>query len=197
MEPIRLVPPASPHRRTTEDTRDDWRTPPRVASPIIERFRFSGDAAADAVNALAPCWIDEQTDALKSSWQPLGRRVWMNPPYSKTHEFMRRARLESESGRIVVCLVPATTDVKWFRLEVMPHAQEIWFYAGRISFISPQTGLAVAGNPVGSMLVVFNGPQSYAGARIGMLCSKTGLPISSKDGQFWRRTKTIQQDLFT
>ena len=187
---------SAPHRKTTEDTRDDWQTPPRIAEPIIHRFGFTGDAAASATNSLAPSWLTKEDDAVVASWQTLGKRVWLNPPYSKTHLFMRRARVESQRGATVVCLVPSTTDVKWYHADVLPYAQEVWFYAGRISFISPVTLSPVSGNPVGSMLVVYHGQQSYAGARIGRLCSKTGLPTTEPDKHFWRRCQHGQVDLF-
>ena len=180
----------TPHRKTTDETRDDWRTPPRVAAPIINRFRFTGDAAASAVNSLAPVWLDEYQCSLKSDWSVLGSRVWLNPPYSMTHQFIRKARIESQqNNRVVVCLIPSTIDVKWFHHEAMPYAQEVWFYSGRISFIHPDSSQPVSGNPVGSMLLVFNGRQSYAGPRLGTLCSKTGLPVTEADGHYWRRNQ--------
>lgn len=180
----------TPHRKTTEQTKNDWRTPPKVAAPIINRFRFTGDAAASAVNTLAPVWLDQARCALKSDWSDLGSRVWLNPPYSMTRQFIKKARLESQNhGRVVVCLIPSTIDVKWFHAEAMPYAQEVWFYSGRISFIHPESSKPVTGNPVGSMLLVFDGRQSYAGPRLGTLCSKTGQPIEQADSHYWKKNE--------
>ena len=178
-----------PHRKTTEGSRDDWQTPPWVMVPLMERFRFTGDAAASATNSVASSWLSKEDDSLACSWDTLGRRVWLNPPYSQTKHFIQRAEQESRAnGRLVVCLVPSSMCVPWSHM-ARQTAQEIWFYRSRISFISPLTGEALPANPIGSMLLVFHGRQSYAGYRDGSLCAKTGLPFVSSDRIYWARNR--------
>ena len=156
--------------------------------PISSRFKFTGDACADAVNTFAPEWIDAEQDALTSSWERLGSSVWMNPPYSKAKQMVRRARMMSlENGCTVVCLVPATADVEWFHEYALKHASELWFYRGRIGFVDPETKRPILGNPVGSVLVVFNGPQCHAGPKVGALCARSGKPINEADIFYWER----------
>ena len=177
------------HRKTTKNSRDDWQTPPWIIGPLMRRFRFTGDAAACATNSIAPNYLTELENSIFFNWESLGNRVWMNPPYSKTKHFMRRAYEESQQNqRLVVCLVPSSMCVPWAH-EARATAQEIWFYRSRIAFISPTTGEALAANPIGSMLVVFHGKQSYAGYRDGSLCAKTGLPITKEDLIYWRRNR--------
>lgn len=176
------------HRKTTEASRDDWQTPPHISRPLIERFKFTGDCAASAVNTVAPQWIDEERDSLLSSWSSLGDRVFCNPPYSKVGFFIKRAQKEAKANRrLVACLVPATPGNLWFHNWAISHAREIWFYRGRISFLSPVDGEPMPANPVGSVLVVFNGTQAFSGPRIGSLCAKSGLPVHDADQWYWRR----------
>ena len=182
-----LAPPDQPHRQVRASTRDDWRTPPALMRTWLDRWRFTGDACADAVNTWAQVWIDQRTDALRASWEGLGPRVWMNPPYSQANAFMRRARtVSADLGVQVVALVPSTMDVRWFHEDAAPFASELWFFRGRISFVDPVTIKPTSGNPVGSVLVVFDGRQSHAGPRVGRLCSLTGKPTNEGDGYYWR-----------
>lgn len=177
------------HRQKTNGSRDDWQTPPWVMVPLVKRFKFTGDAAASATNSVAPAWLSEADDSLTCSWDSLGARVWMNPPYSQTKHFIARAEQESrQNGRLVACLVPSSMCVPWSHL-ARSTAQEIWFYRSRISFISPITGEALPANPIGSMLIVFHGEQSYAGYRDGSLCAKTGLPFNQEDRIYWFRNR--------
>jgi formate dehydrogenase maturation protein FdhE len=49
--------------------------------------------------------------------QPWKGRVWMNPPYSQVGAWMAKARAEVDAGNaeLVVCLVPARVDARWYR----------------------------------------------------------------------------------
>ncbi len=175
------------HRRTRATTRDDWRTPPILIKPISERFRFTGDACASASNAYAPEWLSQEDDALTASWERLGPSVWMNPPYSLSKLMVARARRMSAALSIrVVVLVPSTTDVAWWHEDVMPYASELWHYRGRISFVDPVKLQPIQGNPVGSVLVVFDGQTDRQGPPVlGSLCSKTGRPINEAQARHW------------
>lgn len=176
------------HRQIRKSTRDDWRTPPVIMSPILDRFRFTGDACASALNTWAPEFFTEEDNALIKSWKQLGPVVWMNPPYSMANEFMRRARLQAfEHGLTVCALLPSTMDVKWWHEDAITHAAELWFYRGRISFLDPVEVKPVTGNPVGSVLVVFRGNERIPQARIGQLCSVTGRPFSRSDVRYWNQ----------
>lgn len=71
----------------------------------------------------------------------------MNPPYGR--QIGKWVKKASESRAIVVCLLPARTDTKWFHDYVLGKA-EIRFVKGRIKF-----GNAKAGAPFPSMVAVF------------------------------------------
>lgn len=76
---------------------------------------------------------------------------WMNPPYgSEIILWMKKAYEESLKKSIVVCLVPARTDTKWFQDYAMK-AAEIRFIRGRLKF-----GNGANSAPFPSAIIVFN-----------------------------------------
>ena len=188
-----------PHRAKGKDPkRDLWRTPPEIFAPLFDRFRFALDAAASASNCLVPIYIDEARDSLAIGWKsagydpiPEGSAAWLNPPYSATLAFLRKCVQEADEGLVVVALVPATVDVRWFHECVLGVASEVWYYTGRLAFVHPETGKPVSGNAAGSMLVVWTpeGP-SWAGTRFGSLCHVRGTPVRPEDVAFWNSRLT-------
>ena len=83
----------------------------------------------------------------------MGGVVWCNPPYGREIGLWVKKAYESahESGGIVVMLIPARTDTKWFHDYVL-HRAEIRFIAGRLKF-----GGAKNSAPFPSMVVIFRG----------------------------------------
>jgi phage N-6-adenine-methyltransferase len=159
----------TPHRKTTDASRDDWRTPPGFAERACAPYRIALDAAASEASALAPDYIDAHQDALLMPWYPRSRPfqsgecVWCNPPFSLLHGpggFVER--MASEARRLtvpVIALLPGVIDVAWFHDYVIGGAypaDEVIFVRGRLSFIHPTSGLPVSGNPVGSMIAKWN-----------------------------------------
>jgi hypothetical protein len=58
----------------------------------------------------------------------------MNPPYGRDMgKWVRKAYEESQRGALVVCLVPARTDVAWWHDWAM-HKAEITLLRGRMKF---------------------------------------------------------------
>lgn len=128
--------------------RDDWETPQEFFDRLNDQYHFTLDAAASAANAKCERYYTKEDDALSKSWS--GERVWLNPPYGrKIGEWVRKAWEESQAdGTMVVCLIPARTDTKWFHDYCLNG--DIKFIRGRLKF--------VGGNgdaPFPSMLVIF------------------------------------------
>jgi hypothetical protein len=86
-------------------------------------------------------------DGLKQDW--LGT-CWMNPPYGREIGlWVKKAFDESKKhGSIIVCLVPARTDTKWWHDYAMK--ADVKFIKGRLKF-----GGAKHGAPFPSALLVF------------------------------------------
>ncbi len=73
-------------------------------------------------------------DALSRPWR--GRTVFVNPPYGRElGAWMAKAREEHLSGRagLIVALVPARTDTRWWH-ESIAGAADVWMLRGRLSF---------------------------------------------------------------
>lgn len=107
-------------------------TPPEFFAGLNERFKFQLDAACLSSNCLCRNGLcqDEGRDGLLEPWIP--GPVWLNPPYSNTGTWLRKAA--TEGRRVTVaCLVPADTSTKWW-WEAVQYADEVWFVHGRLRF---------------------------------------------------------------
>ena len=127
---------------------EEWETPQYVFRALDSEFHFEVDVCATSQNAKCKTFFDVTVDGLKQEWSPF--RCWMNPPYgSKISNWVRKAYQESQSGALVVCLLPARTDTKWWHHSAMK-AGEIRFIEGRISF-----GQGKQSAPFPSCVVIF------------------------------------------
>lgn len=150
---------------TPPEHRDSWRTPPELFAGINAEFRFSGDVAASAANALHQRYLTEQQDALQIDWlQHFGTGfVWCNPPYSNITPWVEKASQECANGIGTVMLVPADTSVGWFNMARQACTEVRFITGGRLSFIRADTGKPVSGNNKGSMLIIWNPYRPAAG----------------------------------
>lgn len=118
--------------------RDLWTTPAPVVAYAAHRYAGGGfdlDVAASSINAKAPHFYDARADGLAQPW--FGR-VWCNPPYSSIEPWVRRAAetVEDGSASVVVMLVPARTDLRWWA-HAVARAWKVEHIRGRIKFIAP------------------------------------------------------------
>lgn len=115
---------------------EEWGTPRELFWILDREFHFSLDPCAAKGNAKCRKFFTKADDGLKQNWS--GERVFMNPPYGKTIGcWMRKARLEAENGALVVCLIHARTDTRWWHEHVNKIADEIRFIKGRLKFERP------------------------------------------------------------
>lgn len=90
---------------------DQWSTPQDFYDKLDKVFHFTLDPCADDNNAKAPSYYTKADDGLSRSWD--GERVFMNPPYGREiGEWVEKA---SKTVGLVVCLVPARTDTRWWQ----------------------------------------------------------------------------------
>ncbi|KKM02068.1 hypothetical protein LCGC14_1788200 [marine sediment metagenome] len=147
--------------------RQDWATPWSVFNELNAEFRFTLDPCASAGNAKCKQYFTEEDNGLTQSWT--GHTVFMNPPYGKDiKDWVYKAKTESHlrthvnkliaetsypSGKrtIVVGLLPARTDTRWFHDHVYGKSQ-IRFLKGRIKFEG-----ATNSAPFPSMVVIWGG----------------------------------------
>ncbi|MEO1280149.1 MAG: phage N-6-adenine-methyltransferase [Pseudomonadota bacterium] len=131
-----------------------WGTPPRLFQALDRIYEFCLDAAANDQNALCDWYFTREKNALEQDWSSYGR-VWLNPPYGREIvHWMKKAYLESKNGALVVCLVPARTDTRWWHDWVAGKAR-VTFLRGRLKFVDQfddQSGTA----PFPSAIVIYD-----------------------------------------
>jgi DNA polymerase-1 len=140
-------PPAAPVHFLSQSC--EWATPQDLFDALSARFGpFTLDACATADNAKCAAYFTRSDDGLSQPWTG---RVWCNPPYGRGIGLWLKKALESvrdRSAELVVCLVPARTDTKWWHDYAAEG--EVEFLKGRIHFNG-----AASGAPFPSALVVF------------------------------------------
>lgn len=111
-----------------------WATPPEIFAPLNAEFNFTLDPCATASSAKCAAFFTEADNGLAKSWA--GERVFMNPPYgAEIYAWTRKARDEARNGALVVGLLPASTDLKWWHEDVVGFA-EVRYIRGRVRFLT-------------------------------------------------------------
>ena len=128
---------------------DLWATPRDFFDRLNDEFRFTLDPCTNGVNAKCSKFYTEKENGLVQDWS--GERVFMNPPYGRViGDWIRKAYEEgAKENTIVVALIPARTDTKYWHDYVMK-ADEIRFVKGRLKF-----GDSKNAAPFPSAVVVF------------------------------------------
>lgn len=128
---------------------DLWSTPQDFFDELDSEFHFTLDACALPENAKCDQYFTPEQDGLKQKWTGM---VYCNPPYGrKIGKWVEKAYLSIENGgaNIIVMLLPARTDTKWFHNYIYGKA-EIRFIKGRLKF-----GGCKNSAPFPSMVVIF------------------------------------------
>ena len=128
---------------------DLWETPQDFFNELDAEFHFTTDVCATPENAKCGYFFTPEVDGLSMAW--VGR-CWMNPPYGKEiGKWVKKASNEVKRGvPLVVCLLPARTDTRWFHDYIYGKAQ-IRFVRGRLKF-----GGSKNSAPFPSMVVIFS-----------------------------------------
>ena len=110
---------------------DSWSTPQTLKDKLNEEFDFDD---------FDPCPLNDNpdSDGLQIEW---ASKTFVNPPYSKLGStkknglgWVEKAHQEAQKGKLVVMLVPARTDTKWFHEIVLENGYEVRFLKGRLKF---------------------------------------------------------------
>lgn len=124
----------------------EWSTPRELFAELDAVFDFTLDPCASDGNATCARYFTKADDGLKQSWD--GERVFMNPPYGRDiGKWMQKA---ASAKALVVCLVPARTDTRWWQDYVVDEKAFVHFVRGRLRF-----GNAKASAPFPSAIVVY------------------------------------------
>ena len=109
---------------------DLWSTPQDLYDKLNEEFNFTLDPCATAENHKTDKYFTKEDDGLLQDWS--NERVFMNPPYGR--EIGKWVKKACESNTLVVCLLPARTDTRWWHDYVIAKACEVRFIKGRLKF---------------------------------------------------------------
>ena len=131
---------------------DQWATPQYLFDQLDREFHFDLDVCADETNHKCARYFDRSMNGLEQEWTGT---CWMNPPYGREiGKWFEKANLSARGGgAVVVCLLPARTDTRWWRDHVM-EATELRFIQGRVRF-----GNADTGAPFPSVIAIFGTPR--------------------------------------
>ena len=126
---------------------DEWYTPQWLFDLLDEEFHFDLDPCSTHENAKTILHFTMEDNGLEKNWG--GPRVFCNPPYGRgIGKWVQKGFQEAQNGAVVVMLLPASTDTKWFHDYCLKG--EIRFVRGRLRF-----GGSSVNAPFASMVVIF------------------------------------------
>ena len=126
-----------------------WATPQGFFDELNQEFHFTLDVCAIPENAKCKDYFTPDVNGLIQKWSGI---CWCNPPYGREiANWVKKAYDESAAGAIVVMLLPARTDTKWFH-ELVYGKAEIRFIKGRLHFSGSEWNA-----PFPSMIVIYRG----------------------------------------
>ena len=135
---------------------NEWATPQWLFDKYNEQYKFTLDPCATKENAKCAKFYTQNDDGLLQDWG--GEIVFCNPPYGKEiRKWVEKAYRESlKPNTIVVMLIPARTDTKYWHEWIFPYAYHIEFLKGRLRF-----GGANNNAPFPSAVVIFRRKNLY------------------------------------
>lgn len=111
-----------------------WETPQTFFDMLDSEFHFTLDICALPNIAKCKKYFSPDIDAMTQDWS--GEIFWMNPPYGRgqdVYKWVKKAYDMALAGGVGVCLLPVSTDTKWFH-DFYMKASEIRFVRDRLYF---------------------------------------------------------------
>lgn len=125
----------------------EWETPQWLFDELAWTYGgFTLDPCATTANAKCAHFFTRAEDGLAQPWSG---KVFCNPPYGREiGQWVEKAHMSAVDGALVVCLLPARTDTRWWQDYV--RRGHVWFLRGRLKF-----GQARNAAPFPSAIVTF------------------------------------------
>lgn len=142
---------------------DEWYSPPDLLSLLTTAVgrEFDLDPCSPTTNpdqapVVASRYYTIEQDGLSTKWKGI---IYMNPPYSSVKSWVNRARLsvQNNDASLVIGLVPARTDTRWWNEDVAGKA-DVFFLQGRLTFSGHKNSA-----PFPSAVVVWGGDAELIG----------------------------------
>ena len=136
----------------TSSLTDEWATPQDLFNTLHSEFNFNLDVCADLNNHKVPKYFDKDMNGLIQDWGT--HTCWMNPPYGRDIiKWVKKAAISARGGAVVVGLLPARTDTKWWGYVMQ--ASELRFIKGRLKFGNSKTAA-----PFPSVIAIWGTPTT-------------------------------------
>lgn len=128
---------------------NEWATPLALFQELDKEFGFTLDPCATPQNAKCKKFYTLEDDGLTRDWG--GQKVFCNPPYGREiGRWVEKCYREAKRGALVVALIPARTDTRYFHEFIWKKAKEIRFLRGRLHFNESKQAA-----PFPSMIVIW------------------------------------------
>jgi phage N-6-adenine-methyltransferase len=126
---------------------DEWETPQWLFEELSWIYGgFALDPCATPQNAKCTRFFTRAENGLIQPWEG---KVFCNPPYGREiGRWVEKAYQSSVASALVVCLLPARTDTRWW--QDYARRGHVWFLRGRLKF-----GAAENAAPFPSAVVTF------------------------------------------
>ena len=112
---------------------DEWETPQSFFNKLNKIYKFTLDPCSTPESAKCEKYYTLQDNGLSKSWK--NEVVFVNPPYGKIKDWVKKAYDESiNNNAVVVMLIPARTDTRYWHNYIMEEADSIYFIKGRLKF---------------------------------------------------------------
>ena len=110
----------------------EWGTPQKFYDELDQEFHFELDVCSSKENHKCDRYFTIKENGLLKTWE--GYRCYCNPPYGRDiTKWVEKAYNENKKGVLVVLLLPARTDTRWFHKYIY-NKHEIRFIKGRLKF---------------------------------------------------------------
>lgn len=144
---------------TPVELRNGWRTPPFLYNAYDRIYKFTGDVAASAENALHPRFLTLDDNAPERLWGDFGGYVWCNPPYDNIYPWVYGAEQSCAMGTGTVMIVPSDQANGWFEAALESVHDIDWITGTRVGFLHPETGKVNTENMRGSVVFIWHPNQ--------------------------------------
>ena len=130
-----------------------WETPQEFFGKLNREFNFELDVVSTSDNAKCERYFTELENGLEQSWRG---NVFCNPPYGREiGDWVKKAYDESlvNTNGVIVLLIPARTDTRYWHDYIFNKASEIRFLKGRMK--CELNGVSKQSAPFPSAVVIY------------------------------------------
>lgn len=115
----------------------DWNTPPEIVEAV--RTTFGGtidtDPCSNTTSTVKATYEYVEPHGLISTWRG---NVFCNPPFDDIYTWAKKCAKHDNAS---ILLIPANMEQPHWHDIILPTAQAVHFFEGRVKYFDPATGL--------------------------------------------------------